>query len=113
MKDQTKNTLKHLAIDVECGMHSGIPDCCIKFFVTVWVWVPKTRKSKTFRDYWNKMEKKYKYGKDTLDNGAKYLGYIPCPSCLHKNNFIQVKDCKPEDHKTFALNSKTKRINKK
>lgn len=89
-----RKRLKHLGETIECGLHSGFPPCCIQFYVTVWLWVPKTRKSKFFREYWEKMDRNHKHGKTRSSYDKEtYIGYIPCPSCLNKKNFIKVKRC--------------------
>tara|TARA_Y100000593_G_scaffold38054_1_gene73837 strand:- start:5134 stop:5361 length:228 start_codon:yes stop_codon:yes gene_type:complete len=62
---------------VECGRHSGIPECCIQWFVTAW--------------------SNYVYINSDLRN--KYLlvndnvGYIRCPTCIANRSVIKIKEC--------------------
>jgi len=61
---------------IQCGRHSGFPDCCIKFFVTKWIWAIDNPKSKLVKNYW--------------DNNSKISpGYIACPKCLKNKTFVR------------------------
>ena len=82
------NFLTH---DIKCGMHSGIPDCCIYFWITEYtsftLYDTKLTMENSDRDkYFEKINK--------LDVIGKRIGYIPCRKCLKSKNFAKVKKCK-------------------
>jgi hypothetical protein len=73
-------TVKH----VHCGLHSGLPDCCILFYITCW-W-PLTL-AESDDDEGNPY-------RDLLDGaGGRGSGYVPCPGCLAARNFVEVRPC--------------------
>lgn len=95
-----KTRLKHMGKTIACGFHSGFPPCCIRFYITKWLWIPKDpKKSKFFKTYWKKMEKKRKltYDKKTKKWKSNF-GYIPCPTCLRYERFVEVKPCPKGSH---------------
>jgi hypothetical protein len=63
--------------DIECGRHSGIPECCIQFFATKW------RPVKLGCEEWEKHWKK-------IPAPAEY---ITCPSCTEAGRWVEIKDC--------------------
>jgi hypothetical protein len=63
-----------------CGRHSGIPDCCIHFFVGPWREIYND--APRHDEYWKRMEK--------ASPGA---GYVLCPECIVDNRTIQIKKC--------------------
>lgn len=63
--------------EIHCGRHSGFPDCCIKFYITEWIW--HDIDSQFRRDHLKRLE--------------DAPGYIVCPKCLKSKNFIEVKCC--------------------
>ena len=92
---------------VECGLHSGFPPCCIRFFA---------------KTYWPQCEivcEMHPYGesssqllvratsiqKKALIERDRYMeklgrvdplhrvGYIPCSKCLREQSFVKVKRC--------------------
>jgi hypothetical protein len=91
---------------VYCGMHSGIPECCIAYHVKIsiklWYHLPLTneemdeleadpddpdhdflRIAYSYMDWWRK-------GKDP----EKWAPYTPCPACLLKREFVmELADC--------------------
>lgn len=60
------------------GTHSGIPPCCIRFFVQEW------DMSEGWRDEGNWYHQAI--------NAAKF-GYVPCPDCLGSGNKAKIIDC--------------------
>src|SRR6478736_3219291 len=62
-----------------CGLHSGIPKCCMRFFVRVWTHV------------WHVPELREQY----LPKEKSIFGYVPCPDCLAKGKVakVPVKSC--------------------
>lgn len=100
----TKQTLK----DVHCGLHSGIPECCILHWYIFWCpiitctdhikwdidenYLCKIRKNASKRDkillnIWNQY---------TLS--GNHVGYVRCPACIVNNRVVEIKKCKPTDH---------------
>lgn len=66
-----------LVADVTCGLHSGLPDCCVLFYVTFWQAADDARRA-WYRRY------------------MKYSGlpeYVPCPACLASGVFVEVAHC--------------------
>lgn len=69
---------------VDCGIHSGFPACCVRFYVTKFAWM--------------KRERRQSYGDKVVECGTKNgisYGYVPCPACLKKNNVVKVLPCPP------------------
>jgi hypothetical protein len=69
---------------IECGMHSGIPDCCILFFVGRWVWMT----DRATATYWRRITKVAREGGRKGSGGGGGVGYIPCPRCLDRRTFV-------------------------
>jgi len=80
--------------DVECGLHSGFKECCIVFWIQFYG-----------RDYHNKEGDLIYFGTPRWNSEAakKYMdwletkgiscGYIPCPGCAVRQDFVKVKKC--------------------
>jgi len=64
---------------VECGRHSGIPECCINWFIGPW------RAVLTFGEEWAAYWKK-----NNKDEGVEY---IRCPECIKKSIVADLKGC--------------------
>ena len=60
----------------EYGRHSGIPECCINFFIEVWC---------------ANSQKLYCYSQKI--SSIKELTYIPCPNCLVNKTFVTTHTC--------------------
>lgn len=69
-------TPARLAHHVSCGRHSGIPDCCIGWFVDVWIGQGACMTVE---------------GQVRLR--AVSFGYVPCPPCLSRGNRVVVLAC--------------------
>jgi hypothetical protein len=68
---------------IECGLvHSGIPACCVKYYITKRIWMPIKE-----RDADNVKIRKI------TDNWKEPVTYIPCPECLKRKRFVKVKRC--------------------
>jgi hypothetical protein len=72
--------LKHLSKTIECGIHSGIPACCILHYVTVHIW--RTREEQSA----------YLALVDATARNVDY-DYIPCPQCLEARAFVETRAC--------------------
>jgi hypothetical protein len=61
---------------IACGMHSGFPACCIRYFVqTAYL------QDAEFMEHMFAIE------------AAGTPGYIPCPECLRAKRFVEVRGC--------------------
>jgi hypothetical protein len=69
---------------VHCGQHSGIPDCCILFYLTCWRRLAGDEEDGIPNGYRTLVEH---LGK------SQDAGYIPCPACLIAGNMVQVRRC--------------------
>jgi hypothetical protein len=63
----------------ECGRHSGIPECCIDWFIGPWssISIP----GKAWALYWKENDK------------ARNVEYIRCPTCIKKSIVVKIKGC--------------------
>lgn len=71
---------------VDCGLHSGLPVCCIEFFVTAW-WPLAMLGQHEAMSCYNQLR---------ADLGVS-CDYIPCPDCLAKREFVKVERCNCDD----------------
>lgn len=75
-------TKKWRASRIECGRHSGFPDCCITFFVDDYMPVFVAGEGAKFGPYLQRIA------------DAKYeRGFIPCPDCLEKKRPQVILPC--------------------
>ena len=64
---------------VICGRHSGIPECCICWYIGSW---QKTCDvPKLWETYW---EANYEHAEPD---------YIRCPKCIASNHVVEIKRC--------------------
>ncbi len=68
---------------VHCGLHSGIPDCCILFYVTC---MDAVRSAE-----WRFQDKRYANLVAHVAPGG--AGYVPCPACLAARNLVRLRHC--------------------
>jgi len=66
--------------DWVCGRHSGIPDCCIRFFIGPWREIYANPPHHA--EYWHIM-------KDI----APMAEYILCPECIVESRVVTTKEC--------------------
>jgi hypothetical protein len=61
--------------NVRCGLHSGLPWCCIAWYVTVWTTVA--------------------WYHPVFENWGDGRGYVPCPICRDKGpeSVVEVLQC--------------------
>lgn len=76
---------------IECGLHSGLPKCCVAFFVKVW-W-----------PYWLLLDERLSLAKvdphgsfDAYQKWTTRPGYVPCPRCVLDESFVEVLPCECE-----------------
>ena len=79
-------TVKNIICDINCGIKSNIPLCCILFWIIIWKPIfhllPITGSMNRYL-----FSKKYlKYLKIEVE-------YIPCPICIFKNKANKLKHC--------------------
>ena len=66
----------------ECGRHSGIPECCIDWFLGPWL-DTVVHSPKLWRSYWHA----------NLDRVGPAPEYIRCPICIQQNRAEQTREC--------------------
>lgn len=80
--EETLARLDYIQSSIECGVHSGFPACCIRFFVTEKIWMSN--------------ESNLLYSNKIYDR-SKELGkawdYIPCLNCLEYGVIFPSKPC--------------------
>jgi len=64
---------------IECGKHSGIPECCIDWYIDVWSSVV-VRVPVLWRAYWDY-------------NETESTNYIRCPECIENKSVINIREC--------------------
>lgn len=87
-KEHINSILDHLPYDIHCGRHSGFPECCIKFFITKWIW-----NYSRYKLHWKKLGRLRKNRPD----------YIPCPTCLKNKTFVKLISCPKNCKKKIKL----------
>ena len=65
--------------DIECGKHSGIPECCIEWYIGPWSNIV-ARVPVLWKAYWD-------------HNQTESTYYIRCPECIENKNIVKVKEC--------------------
>lgn len=101
--------------DEACGKHSGIPPCCRRWFIEVWI----PTREKAAKDpelwialgtaYWNRSKRP-----DFRNNFFRGPHYILCPGCKHCHAYNYLLECPREsggmadtaDSKSAALNKR-------
>jgi hypothetical protein len=72
----SEKTTKHHLI---CGRHTGIPECCIRWFNGPWTIISSI--SYLREAYWQENDKHVN------------VDYVRCPACIHDLNIVQIKVC--------------------
>jgi hypothetical protein len=91
---------------VECGLHSGFPQCCIEFFVkTYWPIMTVTSSmnahGETLEELFDRaslqqataLRAMERYRTTVFKSRVIEPGYVPCPHCLSRGRFVKVKRC--------------------
>ncbi len=75
-----KWTFKRFYGQCRCGLYSGMPICCVIFFVSIWINLFYLWNFKPIRDFcrW------YPPGR---------FGYVPCPICFLRGNKKKIRNC--------------------
>ena len=76
--------LRHIPWTIECGLHSGIPPCCVRFYAMRWMF---SVEGDAFRRVHQKLMNRW---------GRANLGYISCPTCCKTGLRAVVLPC-PDD----------------
>lgn len=100
---------------VECGLHSGIPQCCILFYTMMYL--PALEDHRLAEE----MNKDVEDGNDELDLPGEWaflnyrymlnryndeherINYIPCPACFLARKFVKLKRCNCYRKRTYPL----------
>jgi len=64
----------------ECGRHSGIPECCIDWYLGPWSNVV-SGVPYLWEAYWK------------ANNEPEEPDYIRCPSCIAANRVAEIREC--------------------
>lgn len=70
---------------IQFGRDSGIPECCIQFYVNEWVDIC-TNYPKMFTMYHNQLQLRRK----TM---GQNWNHTPCPTCLYSGKVVKVIKC--------------------
>jgi len=71
---------------VRCGLHSGLPLCCILWYVTGWHVMSGVPIPRAFRAYWRLIRLSGRI------HGVQF-GHIPCPACIVRGLAVHVLEC--------------------
>lgn len=80
--DKLAHEVSRAEVDLRCGLHSGIPRCCIAWFVSCWRFWPGAR----FNTY-------YKIVQLSEELHGIAFDHIPCPLCIVRGREDGVLDC--------------------
>lgn len=95
---------KQVLDDITCGLHSGIPECCVAFYVMMWGPVVEAKEAlvhpvadEIYRqsrliDHEKPVSNLLKF----TDRYRKLLGpcgYVRCPACILARRVVTVKAC--------------------
>lgn len=75
--------------DIAMGLHSGIPACCVLFYVGPWRSVFYTSPTKASKAHWAKLARAWR----AL---GRNIQYIACPRCLREKRFVRIHHCGPQ-----------------
>jgi hypothetical protein len=79
---------------IECGLHSGYPRCCVRYFVEVRM---PSYLSGQDDEWWDS------YKAQLRATGVAPPGYVACPACLHSKNFVTSKACDCHRYRSIRL----------
>ena len=68
-----------------CAIRSGIPLCCVKFWVGQFDYYPIQRA----RVY--------------LDKLPNWVQYVPCPKCIESKNFVDILLCEEDQYEICTI----------
>jgi hypothetical protein len=83
-----------LTYDVECGLHSGIPPCCVLWYAA------ECREAimQAHADGNRVAMRRFDAYRDKVDRvaarrGIRGWGYVPCPLCLRSGRVVRLRRC--------------------
>lgn len=82
--------------NINCGLHSGIPKCCILYYISSWHADFRPRYFDTMRT--------------VLQPASAY--YIICPRCMLEKNIIETKKCNCGKLKSMTIGGITFNFNR-
>lgn len=95
--DEAHKLARRLAVDdndhsemhmIECGLHSGLPPCCVSFFVKMWWPYTLAVNALSAREQANAV-----VAYDAYQAWTTRPGYIPCPNCVIDRRFVHILAC--------------------
>ena len=81
-KKDIKRILLHIPQTIKCGIHSGIPICCVQYYVSKRLWM-------TDKELLGDNAQIQKLVGDLYSN----FHYIPCPKCVKNKTIVKTKKC--------------------
>lgn len=89
-------------LDIHCGLHSGIPECCVFFFVKVWSrWGQGRERDRRYAEY-------HAFLRGAL--GGRHPGYVLCPACVLRRHVVAVRRCGCHRQRTARVGGRTVRL---
>ncbi len=89
-------------VEINCGLHSGFPECCILFYVTFWASLFTWSGDGSYRSAY--AAGRYKLYRRMMEQIAgRWVGYIPCPACLLARKFVEPKECSCKHYSTVKF----------
>jgi hypothetical protein len=90
---------------VDCGLHSGFRSCCVVFFVEVWRPLVDAAASLHARGETREqlLRRADPHQAEAIRSMEDYrqligevldVGYVPCPSCALRRDFVEVLPCR-------------------
>ncbi len=81
---------------IQYGKDSGIPDCCIDFFVNEWLYTSDNfpRLHITYTNFITRIEK---------EQNIRFE-YIPCPNCIQNPKVLKNIKCPPRNERPNSSN---------
>jgi hypothetical protein len=86
-KKDIKRILLHIPNTINCGIHSGIPVCCVQYYVSKRLWM-------TDKDLLDDNDGIQKLAGDLYST----IHYIPCPKCLNNKRIVKTNKCPSGTH---------------
>jgi len=97
--------------DIVRGLHSGMPICCVAFFVRTWA--PRVDAAKAGSGADRRYVQRHIAKCSGLKKGHR-PNYVPCPVCLRAKTFVRIhrctEKCRREPGSTWPTQLAVKRL---
>lgn len=89
-------TTEEIVWHYEFGVDSGIPRCCILF------WIDEYSSGIGDTKIWPEGAKLWtSFYMGLINHNCPEVEYIPCPNCLNRKDFVEIKKCGPRYPRPF------------